>query len=391
MLKKKIIGMAVATLIVSMVISGCGKDEPKSKKELLEDPSDKKVSVVVLTQSEKKDPASFNTAKSKQEESSYSNSIGRKPEHEIRQVVIPDSLDSSSDKEKMNKIIDEIKNNKDVGVVVFTSKSEGMDRYARKLKSERKDIMTISASTPEDDKTLAKSYDLSFRSSDKENPEEVASRAKSLGANRFLYISTPDVENSDLLFEELTKEAKRLSLPIDRVDVEGSTKEEKKIKASQAIDDYLKKYSNDINVYSKDSDLDEVIMTKLVRDRFYVAEFSHPNSTLKLAEIYRISAPLRTKYNFATMNTMIQTYYASNYNIERMVASQSMDPDYFLVNMACEIGINIKSKDSEINKAYNSYYLEKLASTKLLVSSGFINSKQAPGKVKIVTPDVVVY
>lgn len=375
-------------LASSIFLVGCGKEESKSKKELLGDSSDKQVKVVVLTQSKERDKVSFDTAESKVSEVDYSASIGIKPANKIERITIPDNIEESKSKDDMKKIIDGIEKDKDVNVVVFSSKDYPLSNYARDLKKNRQDIFTISASTNDSVKDLYSSYDLSLKADEKYYPKKAVDRARSMGAERFLYLFTDKSDSNR--YAEMLEEARKFGMPIDKVDIK-SVGDQKRIDANREIDRYIGKYSNKINVYSDDSDLDEVIMTKLVRSKFYVAEFSKPNSSLKLAEIYGIVTPFRMKYNFSTINSMIQNYYVSNYNIERMVGSVSFDPEYFLINMACEIGINIKAKGFEISKAYNSYYLEKLANVKLLTSSGFINVDGGRGKVKLVVADDLVY
>lgn len=389
-IKKKILA-ALCIFLSSATLIGCSGSDKNKDTKLLDEKSDKKVKIEIITPSEKDDKDTYDAAETKKLSNIYKKETNDKYEGDIEHIALPDNY-SEKDVEK---VFNGISRDKDVNVVVVSSNKPGMAEYAGKLKKKRKDILLISANAADRDKELIDNFDLNFTTGDPEQGEMILELAKSLGAERFIYfISDADLKNSDKMetLEGIKKKAKEVGMPLEEVKIpeEGDTYA-KKAFVADAIDDLIDKYGNDINIYTFDGAYDEVLASKVLNQKFYVSEFSRPNISKELMNIYGIKSITRQKEDYVWMNTQISSLYHSIAVMDRKIGSESADAESFALNLATELGTVMKAKDVELKKAYNSYFLERLSFARTKVECGFINKYKGVGNFKIVVPNQITY
>src|SRR5699024_946774 len=118
----------------------------------------------------------------------------------------------------------------------------------------------------------------------------------------------------------IVSKSKQCDMPTEEIKIANELNSyEKKAFLSNKIDELVKKYGKDINIYSFDSELDEVLASKLLEQKFFVAEFSKPNVSKLLMNIYGIKGISRMQENFVWMNSQIGTFLRVNHDIERRV------------------------------------------------------------------------
>lgn len=390
---KKILLASTSIVLSSLLLIGCSGKESKNQAELLDSKKDLNTKVAIVTQSKKENERAFSSAESEKLNSIYRIEKEPKKKSSVEHFVLPDNFESN---EKATKdVFDKIKKDKKINVLVLSSNKSGSLPYIKDLKKERKDIMTISANLNEDDNSLIDTFDLNFETADIDRGERIAELAKSLGAERFIYfVSDKDLSNekNKKILDGIVSKSKQCDMPTEEIKIANELNSyEKKAFLSNKIDELVKKYGKDINIYSFDSELDEVLASKLLEQKFFVAEFSKPNVSKLLMNIYGIKGISRMQENFVWMNSQIGTFLRVNHDIERKMGSSGVDADSYIIKFASDLGANLKSKNKGAQTAYNSYFLEKISRARGKTESGFVNKYKGVGNFKIIDPDQIVY
>lgn len=390
---KKIIITSASIVLSSLILVGCSGKESKNQAELLDSKKDLNTKVAIVTQSKKENERSFSSAESEKINSLYRIERDPKKKSSVEHFVLPDNFDNNLDATK--EVFDKIKKDKKINVLVLSSNKSGTLPYIKDLKKERKDIMMISANLNEDDKSLIDNFDLNFETGYIDNGERIAELAKSLGAERFVYFASDkdlDIEKNKKTLDGIVSKSRSVDMPTEEIKIPNDLDiYQKKAFLSNQIDEIIKKYGKDINIYTFDSDLDEVLASRVLDKKFLVSEFSQPNVSKSLMKIYSIKGISRMQENFVWMNSQIGTFLRVNYGLERRVASSAVDANSYIIKFASELGSNLKSKNKDAEVAYNSYFLEKISRARGKTESGFVNKYKGVGNFKIIDPDQIVY
>ena len=390
---KKLILVSLSLILSSALLAGCAGKDSKDETKLLDSNKDLKTKVAIVTQTAEENPESYNSAEAEKLNNEYKKYNKIDTNSTVEHIVLPKDYESKG--EETEKIFKKLSGDKDLNVLVLSSNKPGLMKYAKEIKKSRKDILTISADLNEDSKELIKNMDLNFKAGDKERGESIAELAKSLGAERFVYfISDSDMNNPEKKknLEGIIKRAKELSMPLEEVKIPNDLDEYgKKAFVADKIDYNINKYGKNINIYTFDGDYDEILATKVLDKKFFIAEFSRPNISRKLMDIYGIKVISRQKEDYVWMNSQISAYIKDSDELKRRIASAGADPMAYTVEFAAELGTVLKSKDTDVKKAYNSYFLEQVSFARSKVECGFINKYKGVGNFKIVDPDQVVY
>ncbi|MEG0249990.1 MAG: DUF3798 domain-containing protein [Peptostreptococcus sp.] len=390
---KKIVLASASIILSSVLLIGCSGKESKNQTELLDSKKDLNTKVAIVTQSKKENERSFSSAESEKLNSLYRIERDPNKKSSVEHFVLPDNFENNE--KETQKVFDKIKKDKKINVLVLSSNKPGTLEYVKELKKERKDIMTISANLNEDDKSLINNFDLNFESGNIDRGERIAELAKSLGAERFIYFTSDkdlSIDKNKKILDGIISKSKECEMPIEEIKIPSELDSyQKKAFLSNQIDELVKKYGKDINIYTFDSDLDEVLASKLLDKKFFVSEFSQPNVSKLLMKVYGKKGISRMQENYVWMNSQIGTFLRVNYDIERRVGASAVDADSYIIKFASELGSNLKSKSKGAQTAYNSYFLEKISRARGKTESGFVNKYKGVGNFKIIDPDQIVY
>lgn len=380
--------MVLSLVLFSTVLTGCGKED---KEGILESKKDKATNMIIVTEDKSIDPKSFNAAKIEVLNNKHRTKRDSAIRVKLRHKVLPKLFIKPS----MDKLFKEIEEDKDVNVILFSSKQEGLTKYVGDLKKKRKDIMYISSNVNDEDKEKIKTYNFNFESGSLNRGNEIADMAKSLGAQKLFYFaSKKDLEKDGAkeILDEMEKNCKEDNFHIEGFELpSGVGLNEKRAALSSKIDELVRKNGKEVAIYTFDEGMDQVLADKVVDLQFYIPEYGRINASKFLMKEYNIMCITRMSNNFGWLNQQIRSFYNANYGIERRIATIGADPDIFSIQFGVELGKFMNSKREKDSKAYNSYFLEKISKVKCKVDSGFITKYKGVGNLKIIDPDQIVY
>src|SRR3712207_3570866 len=137
--------------------------------------------------------------------------------------------------------------------------------------------------------------------------------------------------------------------------------------------------------------MDEVLLNRVVTDKFIIPELSQRNSTKKMMQVYGLKQISRVNENYKMLNDQISNFYYTNYGLSARVAGLSADPRSHIIKFASQLGITLNSKEEKVQKAYNTYYLEQISSIRTQVSAGFKSPLKRHKNYKLMSVDQIVY
>lgn len=379
----------VLILIFSFIITNSNSVYADKKADILDSNDDVSTKIAIVTESKENEKTKYDTAEAIQQNKEYLRRKNISKVATIEHLTLPDDFDKN--RNSTEAFFKKIEADKDVNVVIFTANKKGLIPYVEKLKKSRKDLLLISVDLPDDDNLLIKTFQLNFKSGSSDRGEKIASLAKSLGAERFFTFLVEGNSNEKIV-EDIKNKSKELGMPYEEILIpKNLTEPEKKAFVSDKIDVLTDKYGKNINFYSTSREIDEVLINKLGDKGYIISELSKPNSTSLIMELFGLNQITRLTYDYFTLNAQISALSKSYYGIERLVGSAGADVDSFILTFSTELGINLHAKKKDIKTAYNSYFLEKIASIRCNIYSKFGNKYSGVGNFKIVEPDQVVY
>lgn len=388
---KRIIVCLISIILSSTFLIGC-KSKNKETAEILDNKDDKKTKIALVIENESENKKTHDAAISLIAEKKYQREVKETTNTDILLYELP--TDNEKDKKKMDEIFKNIESDRDINVLVVSSQKRGILDYVKSLKNKRKDIITISSNLNEDDQALIKTFDLNFKNNTVNRGKRIVEFAKSLGAEQFFYfVNESEKENPEVtsIIDLVNKTGIENNIPTVKIDIPHNLNiYEKKSFVSNEIDRLVLENGNNINVFTFDKEYDDILLSKVLNKGIIVSEFSRPNINRDIMDKFGLNYLTRYLENYSWTNDQIVNFM-NRYGVERRMGSIGADLDSFVLQYSIELGISINAKEHKISKAYNSYFLEKVADTRLKVSSGFYNKYKGIGNFKLVIPDQVMY
>lgn len=389
---KRIITVSVSIVFLTVFLVGCGQEENKKKAEILEDTKDADIKTIIVTQNDKENKSAFEAAKKEKMDNEYKRCNNSKYKSYVEHYILPSDFE---DNKKTDEMFNKIKKDKNTKILIVSANKAGLAEKVKKLKKERRDILTISADLNEDDQKLIKDFDLNFKTGDFDHGERIVDLAKSMGAQRFIYfVGNNDLKDSKKMeiLDGMKKESKKIDLPIEEVKIpDMNNPYEEKAFVSNSIDSLIKKYGRDINIYTFDSKFDEILASKVFDDKFFIAEFSDKNVSPELMKVYGLKYVTRQANDYVWMNSQIGAYIKLSSDMERRIGASAYNPEFYTMKIAADVGEVLKSKKMNVKKAYNSVFLENISNMKNKTGCGFINKYKGVGNYKIIDVDQILY
>lgn len=389
---KRIITVSVSIVFLTVFLVGCGQEENKKKAEILEDTKDADIKTIIVTQNDKENKSAFEAAKKEKMDNEYKRFNNSKYKSYVEHYILPSDFE---DNKKTDEMFNKIKKDKNAKILIVSANKAGLAEKVKKLKKERRDILTISADLNEDDQKLIKDFDLNFKTGDFDHGERIVDLAKSMGAQRFIYfVGNNDLKDSKKMeiLDGMKKESKKIDLPIEEVKIPDMNNiYEEKAFVSNSIDSLIKKYGRDINIYTFDSKFDEILASKVFDDKFFIAEFSDKNVSPELMKVYGLKYVTRQANDYVWMNSQIGAYIKLSSDMERRIGASAYNPEFYTMKIAADVGEVLKSKKMSVKKAYNSVFLENISNMKNKTGCGFINKYKGVGNYKIIDVDQILY
>ena len=389
---KRIITVSVSIVFLTVFLVGCGQEENKKKAEILEDTKDADIKTIIVTQNDKENKSAFEAAKKEKMDNEYKRFNNSKYKSYVEHYILPSDFE---DNKKTDEMFNKIKKDKNTKILIVSANKAGLAEKVKKLKKERRDVLTISADLNEDDQKLIKDFDLNFKTGDFDHGERIVDLAKSMGAQRFIYfVGNNDLKDSKKMeiLDGMKKESKKIDLPIEEVKIpDMNNPYEEKAFVSNSIDSLIKKYGRDINIYTFDSKFDEILASKVFDDKFFIAEFSDKNVSPELMKVYGLKYVTRQANDYVWMNSQIGAYIKLSSDMERRIGASAYNPEFYTMKIAADVGEVLKSKKMNVKKAYNSVFLENISNMKNKTGCGFINKYKGVGNYKIIDVDQILY
>nr|WP_314495255.1 DUF3798 domain-containing protein [uncultured Peptostreptococcus sp.] len=393
---KKICLFAGLTIVLAS-LTACSGDDNKVKKEILDSNSDKDTSIAILTDSKKDDFASYDMAQSikEQYDVKFKNELTKA---KIINYSLPDR-DLSSYKNDKSYILDKIRNNKDIKAILVSTSDPNIISEMSELKKSRKDLVLLSAdqklneSGKNSTRDLVSTFDMNFKTDMSDRTDRIAELAKTMGAERTVVIIdednlSPYVKSN---IDGLEKETRSYGMEYEEIKIPKLDDSQKKAYVSNLIDEIAKKYGDKVNYYSTNKLIDEVLISRIMENKYYVSELSEPNRLTYILNKFGIKYIHRQRCEYAYLNSQVSTYLSRINNSSNRIGSASADPKNHTLRTALELAVNITSKDTDIKKCYNPYFLEKISTFRTNINAGFVNLGKGMNNYKLVYPDQYVY
>ncbi len=389
---KQIITVSVSFLFLIVFLVGCGQKDNKKKAEILEDAKDADIKTIIVTQDERENNSAFEAANKEKMDNEYKRFNNPKYKSYVEHYILPSDFQNNK---KTDEIFDKIKKDKEAKVLIVSANKAGLADKVKKLKKDRKDILMISSDLNEDDKKIIKSFDLNFKTGDFSHGERIVDLAKSLGAERFVYF----IDESDFkdkkkmeLLEGMKNEGKKIGIPIEEVKIpESDNIYQAKAFVSDNIDALVKKYGEDINIYTFNKAFDEILASKVLDEKFFISEFSDKNISPSLMKVYGLKYVTRQARDYIWMNSQIGAFIKLSSDMERRIGATAYKPEFYTMKIATDVGELLKSKKISVKKAYNSVFLENTSNFRNKTGCGFINKYKGVGNYKIIDVDQILY
>lgn len=279
---KKICLFAGLTIVLAS-LTACSGDDNKVKKEILDSNSDKDTSIAILTDSKKDDFASYDMAQSikEQYDVKFKNELTKA---KVINYSLPDK-DSSSYKNDKSHILDKIRNNKDIKAILVSTSDPNIISEMNELKKSRKDLVLLSADQKFNEsgknsiRDLVSTFDMNFKTDMSDRTDRIAELAKTMGAERTVVIIdednlSPYVKSN---IDGLEKATRSYGMEYEEIKIPKLDDSQKKAYVSNLIDEIAKKYGDKVNYYSTNKLIDEVLISRIMENKYYVSELSEPN------------------------------------------------------------------------------------------------------------------
>lgn len=393
---KKICLFAGLTIVLAS-LTACSGDDNKVKKEILDSNSDKDTSIAILTDSKKDDFASYDMAQSikEQYDVKFKNELTKA---KVINYSLPDK-DSSSYKNDKSHILDKIRNNKDIKAIIVSTSDPNIISEMNELKKSRKDLVLLSADQKFNEsgknsiRDLVSTFDMNFKTDMSDRTDRIAELAKTMGAERTVVIIdednlSPYVKSN---IDGLEKATRSYGMEYEEIKIPKLDDSQKKAYVSNLIDEIAKKYGDKVNYYSTNKLIDEVLISRIMENKYYVSELSEPNRLTYILNKFGIKYIHRQRCEYAYLNSQVSTYLSRINNSSNRIGSASADPKNHTLRIALELAVNITGKDTDIKKCYNPYFLEKISTFRTNINAGFVNLGKGMNNYKLVYPDQYVY
>ena len=393
---KKICLFAGLTIVLAS-LSACSGNDNKVKKEILDSNSDKDTSIAILTDSKKDDFATYDMAQSikEQYDVKFKNELTKA---KVINYSLPDK-DSSLYKNDKSYILDKIRINKDIKAIIVSTSDPNIISEMNELKKSRKDLVLLSAdqkfneSGKNSTRDLVSTFDMNFKTDMSDRTDRIAELAKTMGAERTVVIIdednlSPYVKSN---IDGLEKETRLYGMEYEEIKIPKLDDSQKKAYVSNLIDEIAKKYGDKVNYYSTNKLIDEVLISRIMENKYYVSELSEPNRLTYILNKFGIKYIHRQRCEYAYLNSQVSTYLSRINNSSNRIGSASADPKNHTLRIALELAVNITGKDTDIKKCYNPYFLEKISTFRTNINAGFVNLGKGMNNYKLVYPDQYVY
>ena len=393
---KKICLFAGLTIVLAS-LTACSGNDNKVKKEILDSNSDKDTSIAILTDSKKDDFATYDMAQSikEQYDVKFKNELTKA---KVINYSLPDK-DSSLYKNDKSYILDKIRNNKDIKAIIVSTSDPNIISEMNELKKSRKDLVLLSAdqkfneSGKNSTRDLVSTFDMNFKTDMSDRTDRIAELAKTMGAERTVVIIdednlSPYVKSN---IDGLEKETRLYGMEYEEIKIPKLDDSQKKAYVSNLIDEIAQKYGDKVNYYSTNKLIDEVLISRIMENKYYVSELSEPNRLTYILNKFGIKYIHRQRCEYAYLNSQVSTYLSRINNSSNRIGSASADPKNHTLRIALELAVNITGKDTDIKKCYNPYFLEKISTFRTNINAGFVNLRKGMNNYKLVYPDQYVY
>ena len=393
---KKMCLFAGLTIVLAS-LTACSGNDNKVKKEILDSNSDKDTSIAILTDSKKDDFATYDMAQSikEQYDVKFKNELTKA---KVINYSLPDK-DSSLYKNDKSYILDKIRINKDIKAIIVSTSDPNIISEMNELKKSRKDLVLLSAdqkfneSGKNSTRDLVSTFDMNFKTDMSDRTDRIAELAKTMGAERTVVIIdednlSPYVKSN---IDGLEKETRLYGMEYEEIKIPKLDDSQKKAYVSNLIDEIAKKYGDKVNYYSTNKLIDEVLISRIMENKYYVSELSEPNRLTYILNKFGIKYIHRQRCEYAYLNSQVSTYLSRINNSSNRIGSASADPKNHTLRIALELAVNITGKDTDIKKCYNPYFLEKISTFRTNINAGFVNLGKGMNNYKLVYPDQYVY
>lgn len=401
--KKICLFTGLASLLVSL--TACSGDN-KVKKEILDSDSDNEASVAILTDSKKDDFEAYDASMAIKEQ------YGVKKKNKLTKAQIVDyhlpNKDMTNYEKDKKRVLDKIKENREIKGLVVSTSDPNIISALKELKKSRKDMLLVSADqatsidkNTTDNKTkdvaagtrdLMDTFDMNFKTAQPDRTKRIAELAKTLGAERTIAIVDDNLSASvKLNLDGLDRETKSYGMAYEEVSLPKLEANEKVAYVSNLIDEMTKKYGDKVNYYPTSKLIDDILISRITENNFYVAELSQPNKLADILDKYSIKYIYRQRYEYAYLNSQVSTFLSRINASGNRMGSSSAEPKNHTLRMALELAVNITGKGTDIEKCYNPYFLEKISTFRIKLNAAFSNVSKGTKNYKQVDPDPYIY
>ncbi|TQQ84488.1 DUF3798 domain-containing protein [Peptacetobacter hominis] len=355
-----------------------------------EDKEDLEVKVAIVTEPSKEDPMGFSAAdyiSNAYKQRKINNVSNDTVEH----IILPYDFDKNS--AKTEKTMEKIYSDSEIDAVVFTTKKSGITSYVKELEEKRKDIITLSADVGEDYQTLVDAFDLNYISDNRLDGRKTVQLAKEMGAEAFiLYYTADELKNEDVSVKisQIESECEKQKIELVKTEIPSGDIYRMKKYVSEDINKKIDEYGEDINIYTTNKEVDDVILKRGIKSGLIISEVSDGCLLDELNEMYRIYRRTWDKGDYKG-NTKYITDSSLKYEMSGRLGGILMQNDTLAVYAATDIAIALKEEGADISRAYNSYFLETSLNVKEGMTAEFSNVIAGNPSLKMISVDQVIY
>lgn len=341
-------------LICSLGLSACSKKDKDKEESVANSKADIYSKIVLI--SDKNDININDNIKDYEKEIKKYKEENKDIKFDIENIII----DSNTiGKENFNKIINDNK----IKSVIFVDNKYDVKEIARSIKEKRRDILTISSGIEDKEEVLSKTFDLNFNVSYDNYFKNGVQTIKSYGIDRFIYLSS-DSNNDGLIKKAIEENCKKIELPFEDIKIDtANDKVDMQANLVYKINYLLDKYSNNIAIYPSDSNMNEVLLSMVTNEKFFIAGFSNYNITKEAVDLYGIRNLSIHTNSYNILNAKISNFYKDNETNSKVYARPTSN-EYCLVRYPSELSIAMSTKQKPLRVAYNREYLEEVANVR---------------------------
>ncbi|WAW15581.1 DUF3798 domain-containing protein [Peptostreptococcus equinus] len=341
-------------LICSLGLSACSKKDKDKEESVANSKADIYSKIVLI--SDKNDININDNIKDYEKEIKKYKEENKDIKFDIENIII----DSNTiGKENFNKIINDNK----IKSVIFVDNKYDVKEIARSIKEKRRDILTISSGIEDKEEVLSKTFDLNFNVSYDNYFKNGVQTIKSYGIDRFIYLSS-DSNNDGSIKKAIEENCKKIELPFEDIKIDtANDKVDMQANLVYKINYLLDKYSNNIAIYPSDSNMNEVLLSMVTNEKFFIAGFSNYNITKEAVDLYGIRNLSIHTNSYNILNAKISNFYKDNETNSKVYARPTSN-EYCLVRYPSELSIAMSTKQKPLRVAYNREYLEEVANVR---------------------------